>query len=399
WRHSTCKGRIKTLDNSSCYLQNVIREQKRAYLLFQLSHHMKMLVGKTRTTHNTTRNLELYESCMPIYGHATKIEKNLFSADNTKHSNANLLHNRKLSYVFLLMPLMQIFFIVGCNTFPSNTRKVLYTIDKSYFSYMFTLTISIKIIDLCLTSLMHLFARSLRDRSLFMPQGGTYRREMGKGLITASAESFGSMHLLQKPLSSFPCSFNVPTKYELNRIGKDFRQTLTDKQYKDIYSFPQLAVITTKFNVDPKAKELEKTGFQSCQDLLRKKKFSPNGAYTLQENVTSSPYKVYCHMTDISGCGGGGWTLILKVDGDKTRFEYDSPWWTNRESYAVEDGLEGLTEKESKLPSYWNTPFKKICLGMTVNGDRKWMMLDYEASSLYSVIADENTKKHPFLVI
>ena len=62
--------------------------------------------------------------------------------------------------------------------------------------------------------------------------------------------------------------------------------------------------------------------------------------------------------------------------------------WTNNESYAVEDGLEGLTERESKLDSYWNTPFKKICLGMAVNGDRKWMMLDYEASSLYSVIAD-----------
>ncbi len=62
--------------------------------------------------------------------------------------------------------------------------------------------------------------------------------------------------------------------------------------------------------------------------------------------------------------------------------------WTNKESYAVEDGLEGLTEKESKLASYWNTPFKKICLGMSVNGDKKWMMFDYEASSLYSVIAD-----------
>jgi hypothetical protein len=62
--------------------------------------------------------------------------------------------------------------------------------------------------------------------------------------------------------------------------------------------------------------------------------------------------------------------------------------WTNNESYAVEDGLVGLTEKESKLASYWNTPFKKICLGMTVNGDRKWMVLDYEASSRYSVIAD-----------
>jgi hypothetical protein len=66
--------------------------------------------------------------------------------------------------------------------------------------------------------------------------------------------------------------------------------------------------------------------------------------------------------------------------------------WTNKESYAVEDGLEGLTEKESKLASYWNTPFKKICLGMTVNGDRRWMVLDYEASSLYSVIAETRVK-------
>ena len=37
---------------------------------------------------------------------------------------------------------------------------------------------------------------------------------------------------------------------------------------------------------------------------------------------------------------------------------------------------------------YWNTPFQKICVGMTVNGDTRWMMLEYEASSLYNVIAD-----------
>ena len=67
--------------------------------------------------------------------------------------------------------------------------------------------------------------------------------------------------------------------------------------------------------------------------------------------------------------------------------------WTNKDSYAVEDGLEGLTEKESKLASYWNTPFRKICLGMTVNGDIKWMMLDYEAISLYSLIVDGQYRK------
>ena len=74
-------------------------------------------------------------------------------------------------------------------------------------------------------------------------------------------------------------------------------------------------------------------------------------------------------------------------------FAYHSRLWTNNQSYAVEDGLEGLTEKESKLASYWNTPFKKICLGMTVNGNMKWLRLDYEASSLYSVIADDEFRQ------
>ncbi|XP_028414191.1 uncharacterized skeletal organic matrix protein 5-like [Dendronephthya gigantea] len=126
----------------------------------------------------------------------------------------------------------------------------------------------------------------------------------------------------------------------------------------------------------------------SCKDLLLNKPSLPDGAYTLQLNSSSTPYKAYCHMTDITGCGAGGWTLVLKVDGNKPNFFYKSSLWTNKESYAVEDGLEGLTEKESKLASYWNTPFKKICLGMTVNGDRRWMVIEYKAHSLYNLIAD-----------
>ena len=44
---------------------------------------------------------------------------------------------------------------------------------------------------------------------------------------------------------------------------------------------------------------------------------SPNGVYNLQENSNSDSYRVYCHMSDLPGCYGGGWTLVLKVDGSK----------------------------------------------------------------------------------
>ncbi|XP_028396278.1 uncharacterized skeletal organic matrix protein 5-like [Dendronephthya gigantea] len=93
-------------------------------------------------------------------------------------------------------------------------------------------------------------------------------------------------------------------------------------------------------------------------------------------------------MTNIPSCGGGGWTQVLKMDGEKDTFIYNSKLWTNKETYAMQDGLEGLTEKESKLASYWNTPFTKICLGMSYNGTRKWMTVHYTASSLYSLIAE-----------
>ncbi len=37
----------------------------------------------------------------------------------------------------------------------------------------------------------------------------------------------------------------------------------------------------------------------------------------LKNKVTFKQYEVYCHMAKISNCGNGGWTLVMKVDGDE----------------------------------------------------------------------------------
>jgi hypothetical protein len=78
----------------------------------------------------------------------------------------------------------------------------------------------------------------------------------------------------------------------------------------------------------------------------------------------------------------------------KTTFKSDSLYWNDKRIYEVENGLEGLTDKQTKLASYWNTPFQKICLGMKVEGDTetniKWIAIDHQASSLFDVIADDN---------
>ena len=76
----------------------------------------------------------------------------------------------------------------------------------------------------------------------------------------------------------------------------------------------------------------------------------------------------------------------------QTEFNYSSSYWTNKETYAVEDGLKGLTKKQTKLASYWNTPFVKICLGMNLKNITKWIVVNYQASSLFDVIADGGFK-------
>ena len=44
-----------------------------------------------------------------------------------------------------------------------------------------------------------------------------------------------------------------------------------------------------------------------------------NGVYQLRNYDFLEEYKVYCHMTEIPGCGSGGWTLVMKIDGTKVK--------------------------------------------------------------------------------
>ena len=48
-------------------------------------------------------------------------------------------------------------------------------------------------------------------------------------------------------------------------------------------------------------------------------RYLSNGVYKLKNNDSLEEYQVYCHMTEISGCGSGGWTLVMKIDGSKVK--------------------------------------------------------------------------------
>ncbi len=46
-----------------------------------------------------------------------------------------------------------------------------------------------------------------------------------------------------------------------------------------------------------------------------------NRAYLLQ--MDSGKVPVFCHMTrhGLGACGGGGWTLVMKIDGAKVKHD------------------------------------------------------------------------------
>ena len=50
--------------------------------------------------------------------------------------------------------------------------------------------------------------------------------------------------------------------------------------------------------------------------------------------------------------------------------------------------MTGLDNQETKLPTYWNTSFSKICLGMKIGQQINFIVINKQADSLYSLIAD-----------
>ncbi|XP_067031530.1 uncharacterized skeletal organic matrix protein 5-like [Acropora muricata] len=124
----------------------------------------------------------------------------------------------------------------------------------------------------------------------------------------------------------------------------------------------------------------------SCQEIYQANREYKSGVYKLK--LGSQEIPVYCEM-GIDECGSGGWTPVMKIDGRKSNLGYNSRYWSNKESFNPQGGTTGFDESETKLPSYWSTPFSKICLGMKVgDGTPKFILMNKTADSLYSLIAD-----------
>ena len=72
----------------------------------------------------------------------------------------------------------------------------------------------------------------------------------------------------------------------------------------------------------------------------------------------------------------------------QSTFHYDSDYWTSKTEFNRRGGQTGFDFAETKLPTYWNTPFSQICVGMKIGHQIKFTRISVDANSLYSLIAD-----------
>ncbi|XP_027056156.1 uncharacterized protein LOC113683142 [Pocillopora damicornis] len=124
----------------------------------------------------------------------------------------------------------------------------------------------------------------------------------------------------------------------------------------------------------------------TCKEVYDRNTSTVDKLVTL--HIDSKPISVFCHMK-IDGCGNGGWTPLMKIDGDKDTFHFGSHYWTDKNEYSPFGGQTAFDRQETKLSTYWNTPFSKICLGMKIDQQLKFIVIKKKADSLYSLIADE----------
>jgi hypothetical protein len=76
---------------------------------------------------------------------------------------------------------------------------------------------------------------------------------------------------------------------------------------------------------------------------------------------------MYCDMA------GGGWTLVLKIDGTNpsSRFFYPDPLWTNDQT--LNGSQVDLSQNEAKYETFMATPFSQVRLQATLGGTQRTM--------------------------
>jgi hypothetical protein len=122
--------------------------------------------------------------------------------------------------------------------------------------------------------------------------------------------------------------------------------------------------------------------YPSCIARLLSQPKSPSGVYLVDPDGAggAAPFRAFCEMV----LDGGGWTLVLKVDGTQSTFDHDAPIWEDATTLHPESP--DLDDTEAKLGGYATMPFGYLRVGMVQNQATHWLILPLEGASMAAVM-------------
>jgi hypothetical protein len=122
--------------------------------------------------------------------------------------------------------------------------------------------------------------------------------------------------------------------------------------------------------------------YPSCIARLLSAPKTASGVYWVDpDGQGGAPaFRAFCEMV----LDGGGWTLVLKIDGHENTFVHDDALWENAETFHSDSA--DLDDTEAKLAGFATMPFGYLRVGMLENGSVHWLILPVEADSLASLM-------------
>ncbi len=100
--------------------------------------------------------------------------------------------------------------------------------------------------------------------------------------------------------------------------------------------------------------------YENCQDYLDEDAEATSGVYMIDPDGLGGvhPFEVFCEMKAFEG----GWTLVLKVDGEQDTFSYNQDIWLNADTLNPQNS--DLSHNQAKLASYHTVPFTEMLVGL-----------------------------------
>lgn len=119
---------------------------------------------------------------------------------------------------------------------------------------------------------------------------------------------------------------------------------------------------------------------RACAELMARTPRPASGVYRLDPDGAGpgAGFDAYCELDPAQN--GGGWTLLLKIDGAGDRFAWASPLWTNSATFGESNA--DLDDNEAKLAGFSTMPFTQVRVGMFDAGQARWIAVPVVATSL-----------------